>query len=315
MAVLAASIFHYLQALDRPQSKRSMPQPRVLASRARDRPGGAAGAPPRDAARVRRARPAGEAGGEVEGPPAHEPDGERARGDAAARRSKLEPGAFAHGVWGAARGKLRGKSVGRRGDGAEAGDPVPRRRRGPGGQGHQLRRPPRRGDPVELAERYDAEGADELVFLDITASHEKRETITELARRTADNVFIPFTIGGGIRSVADAQAVLDAGADKVAVNSSALARPGADLRARGRLRLAVRGRRDRRASGAAARLRRLRQRRPHAGRGPRGGRLGARGDRARGGGGAADQHGPRRDHRRLRPRAHPRGRRRGRRCR
>jgi len=81
------------------------------------------------------------------------------------------------------------------------------------------------GDPVELAERYDAEGADELVFLDITASHERRETIVELARRTADNVFIPFTIGGGIRSVEDAQAVLDAGADKVSVNSAALARP------------------------------------------------------------------------------------------
>ena len=81
------------------------------------------------------------------------------------------------------------------------------------------------GDPVELAERYDAEGADELVFLDITASHEARETIVELARRTADNVFIPFTIGGGIRSVADAQAVLDAGADKVSVNSAALRRP------------------------------------------------------------------------------------------
>jgi cyclase len=81
------------------------------------------------------------------------------------------------------------------------------------------------GDPVELAERYDAEGADELVFLDITATHEKRDTIVELARRTADNVFIPFTIGGGIRSVADAQAVLDAGADKVSVNSAAVARP------------------------------------------------------------------------------------------
>jgi cyclase len=81
------------------------------------------------------------------------------------------------------------------------------------------------GDPVELAERYDAEGADELVFLDIAASHERRDTIVELARRTADNVFIPFTIGGGIRSAADAQAVLDAGADKVSVNSSALARP------------------------------------------------------------------------------------------
>ena len=81
------------------------------------------------------------------------------------------------------------------------------------------------GDPVELASRYDREGADELVFLDITASHESRETIVELARRTADEVFIPFTIGGGIRSVADAQAVLDAGADKVSVNSAALARP------------------------------------------------------------------------------------------
>jgi imidazole glycerol-phosphate synthase subunit HisF len=81
------------------------------------------------------------------------------------------------------------------------------------------------GDPVELAERYDAEGADELVFLDITATHENRDTIVQLARRTADNVFIPFTIGGGIRSVADAQAVLDAGADKVSVNSAAVARP------------------------------------------------------------------------------------------
>jgi imidazole glycerol-phosphate synthase subunit HisF len=81
------------------------------------------------------------------------------------------------------------------------------------------------GDPVELAARYDSEGADEVIFLDITASHERRETIVELARRTADNVFIPFVIGGGIRSAADAQAVLDAGADKVAVNSAALERP------------------------------------------------------------------------------------------
>jgi cyclase len=81
------------------------------------------------------------------------------------------------------------------------------------------------GDPVELAAHYDREGADELVFLDITATHERRETIVELARRTADEVFVPFTIGGGIRSVADAQAVLDAGADKVSVNSAALARP------------------------------------------------------------------------------------------
>ncbi len=81
------------------------------------------------------------------------------------------------------------------------------------------------GDPVELAAHYDHEGADELIFLDITATHEKRDTIAKLARSTADEVFVPFTIGGGIRSVADAQAVLDAGADKVSVNSAALERP------------------------------------------------------------------------------------------
>jgi cyclase len=81
------------------------------------------------------------------------------------------------------------------------------------------------GDPVELAAHYDHEGADELVFLDITATHERRDTIARLARSTADEVFIPFTIGGGIRSVQDAQAVLDAGADKVSVNSAALERP------------------------------------------------------------------------------------------
>jgi imidazole glycerol-phosphate synthase subunit HisF len=81
------------------------------------------------------------------------------------------------------------------------------------------------GDPVELAARYDAAGADELVLLDITATSDKRATVVELARRAADEVFIPFTIGGGIRSVDDAQAVLDAGADKVSVNSAALSRP------------------------------------------------------------------------------------------
>jgi cyclase len=81
------------------------------------------------------------------------------------------------------------------------------------------------GDPVELACHYDREGADELVFLDITATHEKRETIARLARSTADEVFVPFTIGGGIRSVADAQAVLDAGADKISINSAAIERP------------------------------------------------------------------------------------------
>jgi imidazole glycerol-phosphate synthase subunit HisF len=81
------------------------------------------------------------------------------------------------------------------------------------------------GDPVELAAHYDREGADELVFLDITATHEKRDTIAKLARATVDEVFVPFTIGGGVRSVADAQAVLDAGADKVSINSAALERP------------------------------------------------------------------------------------------
>jgi imidazole glycerol-phosphate synthase subunit HisF len=81
------------------------------------------------------------------------------------------------------------------------------------------------GDPVELAAHYDKTGADELVFLDITATSDKRGTVVELARRAADEVFVPFTIGGGVRDVTDAQAVLDAGADKVSVNSAAVARP------------------------------------------------------------------------------------------
>jgi imidazole glycerol-phosphate synthase subunit HisF len=81
------------------------------------------------------------------------------------------------------------------------------------------------GDPVELAAHYDATGADELIFLDITATSDKRATVVDLARRAADDVFVPFTIGGGVREVADAHAVLDAGADKVSVNSAALGRP------------------------------------------------------------------------------------------
>ncbi len=81
------------------------------------------------------------------------------------------------------------------------------------------------GDPVELAARYDSEGADELVFLDITASSDARDTILEVARRTAEEVFIPFTVGGGVRSVDDARRLLRAGADKVSVNTSAVARP------------------------------------------------------------------------------------------
>jgi imidazole glycerol-phosphate synthase subunit HisF len=81
------------------------------------------------------------------------------------------------------------------------------------------------GDPVELAARYDNEGADELVFLDITATSDKRATVVDLAMEVANDVFIPFTVGGGVRSLADAQAVLDTGADKVAVNSAAVDRP------------------------------------------------------------------------------------------
>lgn len=81
------------------------------------------------------------------------------------------------------------------------------------------------GDPVELAARYDAEGADELVFLDITASSDRRDTIIEVVRHTAEEVFIPFTIGGGIRSTDDARRLLRAGADKVSVNTAAVDRP------------------------------------------------------------------------------------------
>lgn len=81
------------------------------------------------------------------------------------------------------------------------------------------------GDPVEQARVYEAEGADELVFLDITATHESRETVTELARRVADVVFIPFTIGGGIRTLEDARALIRAGADKISVNSAAVRNP------------------------------------------------------------------------------------------
>lgn len=81
------------------------------------------------------------------------------------------------------------------------------------------------GDPVELAARYDAEGADELVFLDITASSDGRETVVDMVRRTAEQVFIPFTIGGGIRTVDDARRMLRAGADKVSINTAAVDRP------------------------------------------------------------------------------------------
>ena len=81
------------------------------------------------------------------------------------------------------------------------------------------------GDPVELAARYDREGADELVFLDIRASVDSRDTTIDMVRRTAEEVFIPFTVGGGIRSVEDARGILRAGADKVSVNTAAVDGP------------------------------------------------------------------------------------------
>ncbi|NPV29032.1 MAG: imidazole glycerol phosphate synthase subunit HisF [Firmicutes bacterium] len=81
------------------------------------------------------------------------------------------------------------------------------------------------GDPVELAAFYDAEGADELVFLDITASFEERKTMVDVVRRTAENVFIPFTVGGGIRTLEDIREMLQAGADKIAINTAAVLNP------------------------------------------------------------------------------------------
>ncbi|MFW5985212.1 MAG: imidazole glycerol phosphate synthase subunit HisF [Halanaerobiaceae bacterium] len=81
------------------------------------------------------------------------------------------------------------------------------------------------GDPVEMASFYDQQGADELVFLDITATHEKRDTIVELAEETASQVFMPFTIGGGIRTVEDMKLILRAGADKISINSAAVKNP------------------------------------------------------------------------------------------
>ena len=81
------------------------------------------------------------------------------------------------------------------------------------------------GDPVELAKKYDLEGADELTFLDISASVEERETTLEIVRKTAEQVFIPLTVGGGIRSAENVNELLRAGADKISINTAAIARP------------------------------------------------------------------------------------------
>ena len=86
------------------------------------------------------------------------------------------------------------------------------------------------GDPVELGKAYSEQGADELVYLDITASHEGRKTFTEMVQRVAAEISIPFTVGGGINELADVERLLNAGADKVSVNSAALRNPGMRLR-------------------------------------------------------------------------------------
>jgi len=82
------------------------------------------------------------------------------------------------------------------------------------------------GDPVEVAETYDAAGADEITFLDITASHERRNTLLDMVRATADRIFAPLTVGGGVKSERDVEALLDAGADKIAINTAAVSDPG-----------------------------------------------------------------------------------------
>ena len=140
------------------------------------------------------------------------------------------------------------------------------------------------GDPVELAARYDTEGADELVFLDITASSDGRDTMVDVVYRTAEQVFIPFTVGGGIRTVEDARRMLRAGADKVSVNTAAVERPeliteiatefGAQC-----VVCAIDAKRRARGGG----LRGVPARRPHAD-GHRRRRLGGRRRRARGAG-------------------------------
>ena len=134
------------------------------------------------------------------------------------------------------------------------------------------------GDPVEAALAYDAQGADELVFLDITASHEERAIMLDVVRRTAEGIYMPLTVGGGIRSIEDIRTLLRAGADKVSLNTAALERPGADPGRRAALRQPVHRGGDRRQARArrVAPLGRLHSRRPPAGRAGRR-RVGARG--------------------------------------
>ena len=157
------------------------------------------------------------------------------------------------------------------------------------------------GDPVELARLYDAQGADELTFLDISASHEARATTLEMVSRTAEQVFIPLTVGGGIRSVDDVDQLLRAGADKIAVNTAAIARPEliSEIADRFGNQVLVLSVDARRAEGTPSgyevtthggqKVRRYRR-----------GRVGRQGGRARGGGDPAQLHGRRRHQGRLR---------------
>ena len=112
------------------------------------------------------------------------------------------------------------------------------------------------GDPVEVAAAYDAQGADEVCFLDINASHEKRGTMIELVARIADRLTVPFSVGGGVRSLDDVRALLRAGADKVSVNSAAIGAAGAGRRDRRSARLGEPDRRDGRAPPRRRRRRR-----------------------------------------------------------
>ena len=162
------------------------------------------------------------------------------------------------------------------------------------------------GDPVEVAARYDDEGADELAFLDITASHEKRPILLDVVRRTAETVFMPLTVGGGVRELADIRALLNAGADKVSINTAAVARPEFVREAAERfgtqcIVVAI----DAKRSGDRWEVF------THGGRnadGPRRSRVGAADGRLRRGRDSPHQHGSRRHEARLRSRAHERDR-------
>ena len=162
------------------------------------------------------------------------------------------------------------------------------------------------GDPVELAARYAAEGADEITILDIGATRDGRPSLVALIGRAAAALDVPLGVGGGVASLEDAAALLDAGADKVAVNSAALRDPSLIERLARAARVAVGGRRHRRRGASGRRMAGARRGR-HRGDRPRCRRLGARGGRARSRRAAAHQHRPRRHALRLRPGAHARG--------